>query len=67
MLMFVAQLFKITNSQQINTLQNKEYQKHRFSISDKGCINAMNMRKATRWVQGWKGAQFRFDHKIILN
>lgn len=48
MLMFVAQLFEINNSQQINILQNKEYQKTLFSITDKGCINAMNMRKATR-------------------
>ncbi len=49
MLMFIAQLFEINNSQHINTLQNKEYQKRLFSITDKGCINAINMRKATRW------------------
>ncbi len=48
MLMFIAQLFEITKSQQINVLQNEEYQKHLFSITDKGCINAINMRKATR-------------------
>ncbi len=50
MLMFVVQLSKINNSQQINVLQNEEYQKHLFSITDKGCINAINMRKATRYA-----------------
>ena len=54
MLMFIAQLFEINNSQHINTLQNKEYQKRLFSITDKGCINAINMRKAIRWWQFYK-------------